>query len=37
QNEVEPEDWLREVIEKLNGWPSDQGLELLPWNFSSVK
>ncbi|EGI90646.1 putative transposase [Shigella boydii 5216-82] len=37
QNEVEPEDWLREVIEKLNDWPSNQVHELLPWNFSSVK
>ncbi|MGT0323347.1 IS66 family transposase, partial [Shigella flexneri] len=29
QNEVEPEDWLREVIEKLNDWPSNQVHELL--------
>ncbi|ENV0930361.1 hypothetical protein ACVOES_23120, partial [Shigella flexneri] len=27
----------REVIEKLNDWPSNQVHELLPWNFSSVK
>ncbi|MDF3559861.1 hypothetical protein LAV75_23150, partial [Shigella flexneri] len=25
-----PEDWLREVIEKLNDWPSNQVHELLP-------
>ncbi|EOJ9776709.1 transposase domain-containing protein, partial [Shigella flexneri] len=30
---MEPEDWLREVIEKLNDWPSNQVHELLPWNF----
>ncbi|WP_432422680.1 transposase domain-containing protein [Shigella dysenteriae] len=27
---MEPEDWLREVIEKLNDWPSNQVHELLP-------
>ncbi|MEI1656738.1 hypothetical protein QJN67_27640, partial [Escherichia coli] len=25
---MEPEDWLREVIEKLNDWPSNQVHEL---------
>ncbi|WP_249439305.1 IS66 family transposase, partial [Escherichia coli] len=29
-NEVEPEDWLREVIVKLNDWPSNRVHELLP-------
>ncbi|HFK4661396.1 TPA: transposase, partial [Escherichia coli] len=36
-NEVEPEDWLREVIVKLNDWPSNRVHELLPWNCSTVK
>ncbi|WP_426259496.1 transposase domain-containing protein, partial [Shigella flexneri] len=36
-NGVEPEDWLREVIVKLNDWPSNRVHELLPWNFSAVK
>ena len=36
-NEVEPEDWLREVIVKLNDWPSNRVHELLPWNCSIVK
>ncbi|EIM2940938.1 transposase domain-containing protein, partial [Escherichia coli] len=35
-NEVEPEDWLREVIVKLNDWPSNRVHELLP-NCSTVK
>lgn len=29
-NEVEPEVWLREVIVKLNDWPSNRVHELLP-------
>ncbi|WP_395225002.1 transposase domain-containing protein, partial [Escherichia coli] len=33
-NEVEPENWLREVIVKLNDWPSNRVHELLPWNVS---
>lgn len=37
QNGVEPEDWLHEVIMKLNDWPSNRVHELLPWNFSAVK
>lgn len=36
-NGVEPEDWLREVIMKINDWPSNRVHELLPWNFSPVK
>ncbi|EFN0948087.1 transposase domain-containing protein, partial [Escherichia coli] len=36
-NEVEPENWLREVIVKLNDWPSNRVHELLPWNCSTVK
>ncbi|EBG1930091.1 IS66 family transposase [Salmonella enterica] len=36
-NNVEPEDWLREVIMKINDWPSNRVHELLPWNFSPVK
>lgn len=36
-NEVEPEDWLREVIVKRNDWPSNRVHELLPWNCSTVK
>ncbi|EOZ7320522.1 hypothetical protein ACQVFW_004302, partial [Shigella boydii] len=27
----------REVIVKLNDWPSNRVHELLPWNFSAVK
>ncbi|MEZ2576305.1 hypothetical protein, partial [Buttiauxella ferragutiae] len=29
--------WLREVISKINDWPSNQVHELLPWNLSPVK
>lgn len=29
--------WLREVIVKLNDWPSNRVHELLSWNFSGVK
>lgn len=36
-NGVEPEGWLREVIGKINDWPSNRVDELLPWNPSSVK
>lgn len=36
-NGVEPESWLREVIDKINDWPSNRVHELLPWNRSSVK
>ena len=36
-NGVEPESWLREVIGKINDWPSNRVHELLPWNHSSVK
>ncbi|ENZ9096442.1 transposase domain-containing protein, partial [Enterobacter asburiae] len=36
-NGVEPEGWLREVISKINDWPSNRVDELLPWNLSSVK
>uniref|UniRef100_UPI002A819764 IS66 family transposase n=1 Tax=Enterobacter sp. 262D3 TaxID=3077763 RepID=UPI002A819764 len=36
-NGVEPEGWLREVISKINDWPSNRLHELLPWNLSSVK
>ncbi|ELD4018271.1 IS66 family transposase [Salmonella enterica] len=36
-NGVEPEGWLREVISKINNWPSNRVDELLPWNLSSVK
>lgn len=36
-NGVEPESWLREVIGKINDWPSKRVHELLPWNLSSVK
>lgn len=36
-NGVEPEDWLREVIMKINDWPSNRVHELLPWNFLPVK
>uniref|UniRef100_A0A6V7KMM0 Uncharacterized protein n=1 Tax=Bracon brevicornis TaxID=1563983 RepID=A0A6V7KMM0_9HYME len=36
-NGVEPEGWLREVIGKINDWPSNQVHELLPWNLQSVK
>lgn len=36
-NGVEPEDWLREVIRKINDWPSNRVHELLPWNLSAVK
>uniref|UniRef100_A0A6V7KS49 IS66 family transposase n=1 Tax=Bracon brevicornis TaxID=1563983 RepID=A0A6V7KS49_9HYME len=36
-NGVEPEGWLREVIVKINDWPSNQVHELLPWNLQSVK
>lgn len=36
-NGVEPESWLREVIGKINDWPSNRVHELLPWNLSSVK
>lgn len=36
-NGVEPEGWLREVISKINDWPSNRVDELLPWNFPSVK
>lgn len=36
-NGVEPESWLREVISKINDWPSNRVHELLPWNLSSVK
>ncbi|EIG0952229.1 TPA: IS66 family transposase, partial [Salmonella enterica] len=36
-NGVEPESWLREVIGKINDWPSNRVHELLPWNFSPVK
>ncbi|ENS2154867.1 TPA: transposase domain-containing protein [Escherichia coli] len=36
-NGVEPESWLREVIVKLNDWPSNRVHELLPWSFSVVK
>lgn len=36
-NGVEPEGWLREVIGKINDWPSNRVDELLPWNLSSVK
>lgn len=36
-NGVEPENWLREVIGKINDWPSNRVHELLPWNLSSVK
>ncbi|MGG5040708.1 hypothetical protein [Escherichia coli] len=34
---MEPEDWLREVIVKLNVWPSNRVHELLPCNCSNVK
>lgn len=36
-NGVEPEGWLREVLGKLNDWPSNRVHELLPWNLSPVK
>ncbi|EOZ1473492.1 MULTISPECIES: IS66 family transposase [Enterobacter] len=36
-NGVEPEGWLRDVISKINAWPSNRLHELLPWNLSSVK
>lgn len=36
-NGVEPESWLREVIGKINDWPSNQVHELLPWNLFPVK
>ncbi len=36
-NGVEPEGWLREVIGKINDWPSSRVDELLPWNLSTVK
>lgn len=36
-NGVEAEGWLREVISKINDWPSNRVDELLPWNLSSVK
>ncbi|ENZ9958603.1 IS66 family transposase [Salmonella enterica] len=36
-NGVEPEGWLREVLGKINDWPSNRVHELLPWNFSPVK
>ncbi len=36
-NGVEPEDWLSEVIMKINDCPSNRVHELLPWNFSPVK
>lgn len=36
-NGVEPEGWLREVIGKINDWPSNRVHELLPWNLPSVK
>lgn len=36
-NGVESEGWLREVISKINDWPSNQVDALLPWNLPSVK
>ncbi len=36
-NGVEPEDWLCEVIMKINDCPSNRVHELLPWNLSPVK
>lgn len=36
-NGVEPENWLREVIGKINNWPSNRVHDLLPWNLSPVK
>jgi len=36
-NGVEPEGWLREVIDKINDWPSNQVYELQPRNLFSVK
>jgi transposase len=35
-NSVEPESWLREVIDKIGDWPSNRVYELLPWNLSPV-
>lgn len=36
-NGVEPESWLRDVLGKINDWPSNRVHELLPWNLSPVK
>lgn len=36
-NGVEPEGWLRDVLGKINDWPSNRVHELLPWNLSTVK
>ena len=36
-NGVEPENWLREVIGKINNWPSNRVNDLMPWNLSPVK
>lgn len=36
-NGVEPEGWLRDVLGKLNDWPSNRVDELLPWNSLPVK
>lgn len=36
-NGVEPESWLRDVIDKIGDWPSNRVHELLPWNLSPVK
>lgn len=31
-NNVEPEKWLRYVIEYIKGWPADWVRDLLPWH-----
>ena len=36
-NGVEPEAWLRDVLGKINDWPSNRVHELLPWNLATVK
>jgi len=36
-NGVEPEGWLRDVLEKISDWPSNRVHELLPWNLATVK
>ncbi|HHQ6628217.1 TPA: IS66 family transposase [Serratia fonticola] len=36
-NGVEPEAWLRDVINRINDWPSNRVHELLPWNLATVK
>lgn len=36
-NGVEPEGWLRDVINKISDWSSNRVRELLPWNLATVK